>query len=491
MRAQLSRGLKNLSRHLLLIGIIFLLSGCAPFLNYNREMASSRLAFSSGDFEGARAGITKKMKGEDGSNEQRLNPWLELGLVDHTAGAFQASTQALQNGARIINDHEKKAVLSTTKAAAGAATLIINEKAQPYYGESFEKILIHTFLALNYLMQNDWEGARVETRRAIQRQEQAAEEHEKELAAARENSTQEEIDSDALLQTIDRAYADLQTIESRVGNAYQNAFTHYLSAVVCNAEGESGAAYIELKRARQLRPRAACLGPLMIETADAAGFYEDLPLWERAFGLKASDVLEEAKERPAELLVVFENGWAPQKQQITIPFPTPVGLVKLAIPKNEPLPGAARSLMVEVEGRTVSTTLMGDIEAQAVKALHDRMKVYVIKMIIRVTARVLAERELQQKAQEEHGAVGALAAFAASSALNMILEQADLRAWSLLPRDLQLARLRLPEGPVQVRLSLDGGLASQTLELELWGGRPNVILVRSTGQHLTVHANDN
>lgn len=469
---------------------VALSTGCAVFTNYNHTMAPARAAFASNRPDVARADITRQMKGADGSQETSLNPILERSIVEHSAGQFDASSKDLLRAADLVKADESKAVISASAVAAGAATMIVNEKAQPYMGEPFEKILIHTYLALDFLMRNDLEGAGVEARRSWERQEEVEKAHESQLAEARKDAAGQKVNDGAIEQEVDKAYADQAPVMSRVANAYQNAFTHFVAAVICNANGNSNDAYLELKRAHALRPGAPCLGPILIETAKVGGFQEDVAKWEKAYNLRAADVLAEAKRSPAELVVVFENGWAPLKEQISIPIPTPMGIVLIAIPKFVPQPGAAGTLMVAAGGAETATFVLGDVEAQAVRALHDRMVTYVIKMIVRVTARAVAERVAQKKAEEQFGTAGLVGAFVASSAVNIALEQADLRSWSLLPRDLEAARLRLPAGPAQVTLRLDGpSAASRTLSLNLRADRPNVVVVRAVGPVMYVQTN--
>jgi len=464
------------------IGLLlaFSLAGCESFRNYNKEMAGAQQAFATGNLPVARQEVVRRMS----ENETRLNPWLELGVIDHTSGALDTSNRALQKAADLVRAREQKAVVSLSETAAGAATLLVNEKSQPYPGEAFERVLIHTYLAMNYALQEDWEKARVEARRSWTRQQEIEQATQKQEAAARNEAarSKQKVDANNLGNEINRVYADQNGIAAREINAYRNAFSHVVSALVYRAHGDFNEAYVELKRAVELRPNAPVLGPLLIETAAAGGFQEDLPRWETQFKIRASDVLRDREQRPAELVVFFENGWAPRKEEIFVPLPTPVGIVKLAIPKYQPQPGFARAVTVEAGGQAATSTLLGDVEAQAVRSLRDRMPAYVIKMIVRLAARTVAENELRKKAREEGGDAGYLLAFLFSSAVNIALEQADLRAWALLPRDLQVARLRLPAGQAKVRLRLDGQAdVSREVTLNLKTGAPNVVVARSTG----------
>jgi len=469
----------------LVAAALFLAAGCADLGNYNSQMRGPRTAFARGQYDHARNLL------QSGQDEGRLNPWLELGVIEHTAGAFKDSSNDLQRAGRIIRDNENKAVISASKTAGQAATLVVNERAQPYYGESFEKILIHTLDAVNYLMQNDWEGARVEVRRAYDRQRELAKQHEDELAEAKKTPAGG-VDLGKIMQSYESQNADQQPVASRVANAYQNAFTNYISAVVYNAQGEANDAYIELKAADQLRPGAECMGPIMIETAAAARFQEDLAALERKFGLRAQDVLENAKNNPAEVIVLFENGWAPVKGQITIPIPTPHAVGTLALPKYELQGGAAQALRISAGAAQARTAMLGDVEAQAVRALRDRMAAYVIKGAIRVGGRLILENAAYEKTKKEKGADAANLLAFASSALNVTIEQADLRAWTLLPKDMQVARLRLPEGKTTFNMALEGGdvYGGCNVTMNLRRDRPNVILVRSTGGVMIAYTNE-
>ncbi|MCX7044894.1 MAG: hypothetical protein NTX50_05310 [Candidatus Sumerlaeota bacterium] len=474
---------------------------CSELGNYNDQMAGVRGAFAAGQNQTARSLMLERMEG-GGKGEGRLNPWLELGIIDHTAGAYEQSSKDLQTAGRIVREFENRAVISARDAAGEAATMVINERAQPYQGEAFEKTLIHTFDAVNYMMRNDWEGAAVEARRGYQRQEEIAKRCQSELEEARKQAQspnpQATYDQAQVMKNYESQFANLRPVASRVANAYQNAFTNYISGVIFNAHGDYNDAYIELKRADQWRPGAPCLGPLLIETAMKGGFPEDVKKWEAKYRLNSKQVMDWAGRNPCEVIVIFENGWAPVKEQIKIPIPTPHAIGTLALPRYELQGGFAQTLRVSAGGQQGATDLMGDIEGQAARCLLDRMPYYVIKGALRVAARLVAEniaaeqrrRDARKRGQNDDLAQALM--FAGFTALNIIVEQADLRAWTLLPKNLQVARLRLPEGAATFALSPEGGQAygQHNVTMNLRRNRPNVILVRSTGGAVIVHTND-
>ena len=470
-----------------LVWLVVSASGCAQLGNYNRQMADVKSAFNVGRYDVAQQHMLDQM-GTNWQAERRLNPWLEKAMIHHAAGEFDESARSLETAARIVRDAERQAVVSATDVGAQMATLLLNERAQPYHGEAFEKILIHTINVINYAMRNDWEGARVEVRQAYMRQQELARRHQDAMDELQREPPSDLVDVQVVLQNYHQATADQEAVANRIPNAYQNAFTNFISAVVFNTQREANSAYIELRSAYALRPTARCLGPILIETADRSGFRDDLPGWERAFGLSAAHTLAEEREFPAEVIVLFQDGWAPVKRQITIPIPTRYAIATMALPKYELQGGHAGSLHVSVAGRTARTEVLGDVEAQAVRALRDRMLVYVVKGALRVAGRLAAEYAIQREAGKEHGSQGEMWTFALASAFNVIVEQADLRSWTLAPRTLQAARLRAPAGPATIRLSVpDGG--SVDVNMDLRADRPNIVLARYTWGWLTAHTN--
>ena len=93
-------------------------------------------------------------------------------MILHTRGRPEESNAVFDEAERVIRHHEEKAVLSLSKGSAQVGSLLVNEKTLPYRGEPFEKVLVNTYKAANYLLLHDYEGARVEIRRSFARQKE-------------------------------------------------------------------------------------------------------------------------------------------------------------------------------------------------------------------------------------------------------------------------------------------------------------------------------
>jgi hypothetical protein len=89
---------------------------------------------------------------------------MERGMIRQSLGDLEGSTSdwllavALGRG------------LETYSLSKGAASLLSNDLTQSFRGYPFERTLLHTFLALNFLLQSDCEGAAVESRNVAERQ---------------------------------------------------------------------------------------------------------------------------------------------------------------------------------------------------------------------------------------------------------------------------------------------------------------------------------
>ena len=85
--------------------------------------------------------------------------YMDIGVLFHYAGLYDSSTVYLQKAADI--HHELFARSVTNEAAA----LMVNDLVRPYRSKPYEIVLMHQFIALNYLVQGKNDEALVETRR--------------------------------------------------------------------------------------------------------------------------------------------------------------------------------------------------------------------------------------------------------------------------------------------------------------------------------------
>ena len=90
---------------------------------------------------------------------------MERGMIRQSRGDYEGSTRDWL--AAIARERE----LETYSLSRGSASLLVNDRTLAYRGYPFERTLLHTFLAKNYLVRGLWDDAAVEARNIIRQQE--------------------------------------------------------------------------------------------------------------------------------------------------------------------------------------------------------------------------------------------------------------------------------------------------------------------------------
>lgn len=454
-----------------LVILIGLMAGCSVVTHYPAQMKSSMKEFEEGKLEPA----YKKVEKNYGSSLNKLLYLLEGGMILHCQGGLKQSNTIFSDANNLIRAYQEKAVISLSKGTGQLSSLIVNEKTLPYRGEAFERVMVDTFKAMNYLFLQDYEGARVEIRRSFQVQEENRKLHQKEIDRMESEASRKGIQSNTLIREVDRYYQDQQAIVSRVTNPYEDPFAYYLSALVYELNGEYNDAFIDLRRAQKLRPGVPCVENDLLRMAKLSGLWDSLRKWKRT--LKKDPVFLDRKTQ-GEAVIIFECGMAPRKRQIKINLPIPdVGIVSLAFPKYACVRSWVHCASVyDEKGSLRGTTMpLTDVEALVFRNLQDRMPTLVLKQVLRA----VAKGAMAKTAKDEGGDLGLLLA----SAYNIVTEQADLRSWLTLPQNIQVARIPLAAGKHDLVLALQDesgrALQKKPFSLDVNPGGMSFLDVRS------------
>jgi hypothetical protein len=383
---------------------------------------------------------------------------LEGGMILHTQGNLEQSTAEFDEAEEVIRYHEEKAVVSLTKGTAQAGSLFVNEKTLPYQGEPFEKVLVNTYKAANYLFRHDYEGARVEIRRSFARQKENERMHQKEYERIQDEAKDRGISSRQIFREVDAHYQDQKAISRRVKSLYEDAFAYYLSAIVYELNREYNDAYIDLKKVQEIQPGVPFVENDLLRMASLSGLSDELK--ENVARLGRQPRMMDAK-REGEILIFFGCGMAPRKTEIKIPIPIPdVGIIALAFPKYEPVPNPIQyAALYDRQGRLHGRTfVLTDLEAIAIRNLEDRMPTLALKQVLRSTIKGV----MVKTARDEGGWAAELVA----NLYNVITEQADLRCWQTLPQNMQVARIPLPSGRHELVFALHGKTGGRVQQRE-------------------------
>ena len=387
---------------------------------------------------------------------------MERGRLAHLIGDREASLRDFNTAIEAISANDLKATISASKAAQNVGSILTNDNAIAYEGEGYERVMIHHYQALNFLRKKNLEGAGVEVRRANSEQEEALKRFEDEVEKAKKQAKEKKV-KDNGMGNVNKSYAQMDEIAGKVKNSFQNAYTFYLSGFIYELLDQGNDAYIDYKKALEIYPENRYLQKDVIRLAAKLYMSDDLEDLKKRFGISPEKPSQDA-EASGELLLLYEEGLAPQKHQIKISLPIPnAGLVSIAFPIYQDKWSPPTPVSVSTDNTTIGTTEpLCDIRALAVKALKEKAPMMATRQIIRAIAKGASNK----LAKDQLGFGGELA----MSLINTATESADLRSWLTLPSNAQI--LRAPITPGKHRIGIrhpKGGMAAVDVNIRPTG----------------------
>jgi hypothetical protein len=371
----------------LLFVLLGLLSGCAGRLKQASDL------YYRGEPQQA---LTLLEKGDTLGQRNELLFLMEKGIVQHRLGDFRASILSLLEAGGLIEDFE------TISISEQAGALVVNEWMQRYKGEYAERLWVHTYLMMDYLLLGEFDDAQVEARRALERFEQYPEALEKDY------------------------------------------FTRALMALCFSHQGEDNDAFILYKKlATDIGPEA--LAADLVALAARIGMPDEVDNY-RPY-LAAEPLAGEA-----ELVVFVASGRIPLKQPGNVVLPP---LLRFSFPYYGAVGTPQPRLTIAPASLLSLPVVTTDLTTVAKAALEARK----LQIIVRETARVAGKEALSQKLGDQYGGGAELVVRLGL----MLLEEPDTRSWRTLPGRLSLLRIPLQAGRHQLEITTGDGAGSQLI----------------------------
>lgn len=361
---------------------VFLLSvGCA---SYQTELSSYRTLLESGQPLKAAEKVKEKAF-TDGKDQ--IVYLLEYATALQMAGDYKGSNAALQKADDLTDIKDYHSITKVSASMLGSATMV------QYKGEDYEKVLINAMMAINFLMLKDMDNANAMTRRLNDKLHKYRYEAKK--------------------------------------NYEQNPFAFYLSALVWEAVKDWDNAYINFKNVYDLDPSIPYLQEDLIRAAHRARREEDLVKWKK----KWPKVVEANLKENGELILLFQEGWAPVKR------PNPEFA---RIPKLYPVSNQTERARIEIDqGPTETSQKIFSVQDTAIKNLEDQYAAMIAGRAAGIAVKAVAADQLRQKNE----LLGQLAWIGMN-----IADQADLRQWMSLPGSFNVAKMRIRPGKYRARV---------------------------------------
>lgn len=401
---------------------------------------------------------------------------MERGRIAQITGRSYESMGAFSAGMAAIAMKDNRAVVSASSIGAQAAAVAINDNAIPYEGDGYERVFLHHYQAINYLEKKDLSAAGVEVRRANAEQEESLRRHEEELEQVQKEAGERGVedrltDSSSLMY---QRYAQLDEVAGRVKNSFQNAYTFYLSGIVYELNGEPNDAYIDYKKALEIFPENRYLQQDVLRLAGKLNMDDELEPLRARFMVDMSLAGDSPKDA-GELIVLFEDGLVPHKEEVKIPLPVPGGgFIAVAFPiYNAGWSPAARLSIQDSESVLGETEPICDVRALAVRALKEKVPVMTLRQILRGGAKAATT----VKMKKDLGPLGELT----STIWNIVSENADLRSWLTLPDNAQIFRAPLAAGSHRLVLTHEWVAAPMLVDVEVRKGGKTILRVVRIG----------
>ena len=348
-----------------------------------------------------------------------------------------------------VRSYDEKAIISASDLSAKTAAIITNENAIPYYPAGFERVFLHTFQALNFLAEGQIESAGVEARRANSIQQKLLDGYENELRTLGKKAESNRIDFNQTQSAIDQQLGSMKTSTSSLKNSFQNAYSFFISGMIYEALGQPNDAYIDYKKALEIYPSNRYLAESVMKTAMLLNMKDDAVSFIQSVGGYVSTIDRKSSRENGELIVMYEEGFVPQRQEIKLDLPIPTGFISFAFPIYENLNSYGQAIeLVEDSISLGKGEFICDVGLLAAKALEETAPVIAVRQLLRAVMKTI----IQKQAHDELGLPGTIFA----SLYTILSERADLRSWYTLPDKVQILHISLPPGDHQIELNQPG-----------------------------------
>ncbi len=437
-----------------------LVTGCAS------RLVPIQQAYRSGDLDTAAEKIEGYAKSHAKGTPQTVLAWIEAGSMLRTVGRYEDSDEAFaQAEARIAALDEKP---PSTAAQEFSAALRTPDRLT-YRGFFYDRQFVALYRALNSMALGDLEAPRQhfiladrwQTRAIEHNQERIARANE-EKAAAREKAPtlDKTMEDERFLRVSQERYGNLSAYESY--GEFANPYVDMVRAVYSMGVASSASDY---DIARNLMRRVAGMVP------QNPTIMADLDLADR--------LAQSQAELPDLTYVFFETGVAPCRAQTQIPVPVflvtnEVQIVPIAVPYLEFSDNYVRTLSISGPRTSAETALLADVDRIVAAEFKAQLPTMITRMIAAAAVKAGVQYGANQAAKQTGDEIVQLATMIVGAIWATTTNEADVRTWATLPKQVQYARLGTPDsGEVTLRI----GPQAYNVSVDPEG--INLIIVRS------------
>ncbi len=398
------------------------------------------------NYEQSAAFAQNKIRGKDKPSGEDLLWTLQLGSIERMRHNYEKSSEYFDKAEDMLKFFDEQ-----FNAGDVVLTTAVNDNALPYKGEEYDGIMVNTYKALNFMMTGKQDLARVEFNRAMDRQRRAKEvfvneivklNEEIEAGQKKNNFTKSNIENPQTREIIRKSYPDLSNFKAYPD--FVNPFATYMAGVYFNLTDDPSKAVDLLKESYGM--------------VEGNSYLAD--------DLACTESILSGKGRLGNTVwLIFENGLGAVKDEVRIDIPLfvvtkEVRYFGIALPKLRYRPAAYSYLTAESGGKGYQTQVVADIDRVIHTEFDKDFGAILTRAIISASAKAVAQYALQNSNNNSSDGQWAAIAMAVYSAMTTA---ADVRIWTALPKDFQVARFAMPADN-RVRILADNRII-QEIEL--------------------------
>ena len=382
--------------------------------------------FELSDYENSALFAQQKMSKQKNPTGEDLLWALQLATVERIRKNFQKSTEYFDKSEDMLKYYDEQ-----FKAGDIIGSTAVNENVIPYRGEEYDGVMVNTYKALNFMAEGKMDLARVEFNRALDRQRRAKEKFVEEInklnADLEKNQqqngfTKSNVENPTTHQLLAQKYPNLYNFQAYPD--FVNPFATYMAGVYFNLIGDHAKAVDLLKESYGM-------------VGGNPFIAEDLSVTEGI--LSGGGRLENT------VWVIFENGLGPVKEEFRIDIPlfivtSQVKYVGIALPKLAFRDRAYPYLIVDSDGKSFTTLPVADMDRVVQTEFSKDFGGILTRAIISATAKAVAQYALEQQGSNAASIASTLVAVYSYAST-----AADVRVWTALPKDFQIARFPKPK----------------------------------------------
>jgi hypothetical protein len=431
-------------------------------------MLSFNELYSSGNYKSA-ADSMLEQKEKNKSGTSCLLETLQAAAALRSLKNYQKSTELFDECEEIIKHFNEESMAS--HVASNVASVLVSDSILSYRGEEYDGIMANTYKALNFWATGKIDLARVEFNRALDRQRRAkerfaaeitklkeeidrkqAEEYEK----ARQNNNnmppleiKRAISNPDLHRIVNEKYSNLS--EFKVYPDFVNPFTTYIAGLFFMSQRDFEKATTLLK--------------------EAYGMTENNSVVSDDF-TQVEKILDGSKPQENCIWIVFENGLGPVKEELRVDLPmllfsNNVIYTGIALPQIRIRDQAYSHLTIKSLG-------MQDVRTEALasmdRVVHTEFKKDFPCILTKAVLSALVKTYAQYQAGQKYGKLGTLVL----GTYQAVTTSADIRIWTALPKEFQVAKIKCPD---------DGSVTISTPDGNIFGvnvpaNRSSIIYVK-------------